>query len=146
MLKFDHYHLSANDTLTVFEFVSEGPKGRIDKIVQISKTGIDGVFNLGLADKLSSTEIDDTAISNNGDSQKILATVVATVYAFTKRNPKAWIFATGNTRARVRLYRIGLSNNLDEISRDFEIYGLKDGELISFTKDLDCDAFVARRK
>lgn len=66
-----------------------GPKGEITKIVQIREIGIKGVFNLGFGDKLPSNEIDDTVISNNGDSVKVLATVVATVYAFTERHPTA---------------------------------------------------------
>ncbi len=46
--------------------------------------------NLGFGDKdLQTGEVDDTVISDNGDSQKVLATVAATVYAFTDKYPEA---------------------------------------------------------
>jgi hypothetical protein len=147
MLKFEHYELSADTTLTVFEFVSKGPKGHIRKIVQYSRTNVTEVYNLGFGDKDDETnEIDDTVISDNSDSRKVLATVVATVYAFTDCYPKAWVYATGSTRSRTRLYRIGISNNLDEIRSDFEVYGLRNGRWVRFTKGTDYDAFLVRRK
>ena len=41
------------------------------------------VYNIAFGDKDNTTgNIDDTIISNNGDSEKVLATVAATVYAF----------------------------------------------------------------
>jgi len=147
MLKFERYELTADENLTIFEFVSEGPKGFIRKTVQYSPTNVEGVYNLGFGDKTSMTnEIDDTAISNNNDSRKVLATVVATVYAFTDRHTKAWVYAAGNSKARTRLYRMGISNNLDEIRADFEIYGLRNGKWVRFTRGVDYDAFLARRK
>ncbi len=36
------------------------------------------------------------------------------------------VFATGSTKARTRLYRIGISNDLEEIQEDFKIFGLLD--------------------
>ncbi|MGQ0542574.1 MAG: DUF6934 family protein [Blastocatellia bacterium] len=90
MLKFERYELTADQSLTVFEFVSKGPKGAVQKIVQYNETNVEGIFNLGFGDKKPTTnEIDDTVISNNADSRKVLATVVAAVYAFTDRNPDA---------------------------------------------------------
>lgn len=147
MLKFERYELKSEKTLTVFEFVSEGPKGRIPKLVQYSETNIKGVYNLGFGDKDSLTdEIDDDIISNNGDSRKVLATVAATVYAFTDRYANAWVYATGSTKARTRLYRMGIANNLAEIAENFEVYGLKNGEWVKFTTRVNYDAFLVRRK
>lgn len=147
MLKFERYELKSEKSLTVFEFVSEGPKGRISKLVQFSETNVKGVYNLGFGDKdARSGEIDDEVISNNGDSRKVLATVVATVYAFTDRYPKTWVYATGSTRARTRLYRMGIANNLKDIALDFEIYGLKNGRWAKFATKVDYEAFLVRRK
>ncbi len=82
-------------------------------------------YNLGFGDKDAITDdIDDTVITNNGDSEKVLATVTATLYTFTDKFPEAMIFASGSTTARTRLYRIGITNNLDVINVDFEIFGL----------------------
>jgi hypothetical protein len=106
-----------------------------------------GFYNLDFGDKdLQTGEIDDLVISDNGDSQKVLATVAATVYAFTDKYPDAWIYATGSTKSRTRLYRIGLTNNLLEITEDFELYGLKEGEWQAFAKGIEYDAFLVRRR
>ena len=73
------YQLKSGDKLTTFEFISEGPKGRIPKLIQISPTNVKDMYNLAFGDKDRRTgRINDTIISNNGDSEKVLATVVAT--------------------------------------------------------------------
>lgn len=137
------YELKSNKSLTVFEFVSVGKKGEISKIVQYSETNLKNFYNLGFGDKdLRTGEIDDAVISDNGDSQKVLATVAATVYAFTGNYPMAWIYATGSTKSRTRLYRIGLTNNLAEITKDFELYGLKESEWQEFSKSIEYEAFL----
>jgi len=102
-----NYPLSSEEDLTTFEFVSEGPKGLIRKIVQFTPTNLKGLYILAFGDKDAETgHIDDLAITNNNDTEKVLATVVATVYAFTDNYSNAWIYATGSTKARIRLYRI----------------------------------------
>ncbi|MBS4028570.1 MAG: hypothetical protein KGZ58_08025 [Ignavibacteriales bacterium] len=146
-MKFPRYELKAEKTLTVFEFLSEGPKGKIAKLVQYSETNLQGFYNLGFGDKNTQTgEIDDTVITNNEDSQKILATVAATIYAFTDKYPEAWIYATGSNKVRTRLYRIGITNNLAEILKDFEVFGLQNGEWKIFEKNFEYEAFLVKRK
>ena len=131
----------------VFEFVSVGTKGQIHKIVQFTETNLKDIYNLGFGDKDHKTgAIDDSVITNNGDSQKVLATVASTVYAFTDKHPDAWIYATGSNVARTRLYRIGIANNLIEIKMDFEVFGLKDNLWHTFKKDDDYKAFLIKRK
>jgi hypothetical protein len=69
-------------------------------------------------------EIDDKITSNNGDAKKVLATVVLTLYAFTGKYPDLFVFATGSTDSRTRLYRMGILNYLEELKKDFLVYGL----------------------
>ena len=141
------YELKSDESLTVFEFVSVGRKGEIPKIVQYSETNLKDFYNLGFGDKdLQTGEVDDAVISDNGDSQKVLATVAATVYAFTDKYPEAWIYATGSTKSRTRLYRIGLTNNLAEITENFELYGLRESEWREFAKGVEYEAFLVRRR
>lgn len=141
------YELKSDDSLTVFEFTSVGRKGEIPKIVQYSETNLKDFYNLGFGDKdLQTGEVDDSVISDNGDSQKVLATVAATVYAFTGKYPEAWIYATGSTKSRTRLYRIGLTNNLVEIIEDFELYGQREGAWQEFAKGVEYEAFLVRRR
>jgi len=105
------------------------------------------LYNLAFGDKDHSTgEIDDKVISNNGDSEKVLATVVATVYAFTDKYPESWIYATGSTKARTRLYRMGISKYLNEVTSDFEILGQLGDDWEDFEGGKDYEGFLVRRK
>jgi len=76
----------------IFEFVSEGPKGRIPEIVTLNETNLKGLYNLAFGDKgLGIGEINEEIVSNNSDSEKALALVVTVVYSFTDKYPNSWI-------------------------------------------------------
>jgi len=110
--------------MMTFEFTSEGPKGIIHKLVKFQPTNLKNVYNLVFGDKDPFTgNIDDTVISNNKDSEKVLASVVSTVYAFTDKFPDAWIYAIGSTKSRTRLYRMGISKFFSEVQRRFWSFG-----------------------
>jgi len=54
---------------TIYEFVSEGPKGRIIKMVEYIETATKNVYNLGFGDYDEKTNsINDLFVTNNGDS------------------------------------------------------------------------------
>lgn len=122
-MKYDKYYIEASPSLLRFEFHSDGPKGRIKKqvVFKAFENNLD-VFNLGFGDVDASGEINDTASSNNNDSQKVLATVALTLFKFYENHPDAYVFVTGSTKARTRLYRMGISNNLEEIMNDSSIW------------------------
>lgn len=137
------YQLESDRKLMLFEFTSVGRKGRVKKIVQYVEANLKDLYNLGFGDKDEKTgEINDTIITNNGDSQKVLATVASTVYAFTDKHPNALIYAKGSNTARTRLYRMGITNNLLEIKKDFYVFGLKDDQWHEFRKNLEYEAFL----
>lgn len=93
-------------------------------------------YNLAFGDKnLQTGDIDDKAISNNGDSERVLSTVVSSVYSFLDNHQDAWVYATGSTKARARLHRMGLTKYIDEVKEDFYVFGLLDGEWRKFEKD-----------
>lgn len=115
--------------------------------MQFKQTNLKDVYNLAFGDKDHTTgEIDDTVISNNGDSEKVLATVVATVYAFTDKYPDATIYATGSTKARTRLYRMGITKYFLEATKDFEILGERIDDWETFKKNVEYDGFLVKRK
>lgn len=102
---------------------------------------------MGFGDKNYETKsIDDLAITNNANSRKVLATVASTVFIFTNYYPDAVIVTIGSTLSRTRLYRIGITNNLEAIEKDFYIYGLKNNKWYRFKKSVDYDAFLIKRK
>ena len=146
-MKLDRYELKSDEQLTTFDFLSEGPKGKIEKLIQFSLVNQNGLYNLAFGDKDPITSgIDDKVITDNGDSEKVLATVVASVYAFCDKFPQAWIYATGSTAARTRLYRMGINKFYDIVETDFEIFGLTLSEWERYEKDKDYQAFVIQRK
>lgn len=146
-MKLPKYPLASSDKMMTFEFVSEGNKGVIHKLVKYQPTNLKGLFNLAFGDKDPKTgNIDDQIISNNGDSEKVLATIVATVYAFTDKYPDVWIYATGSTKARTRLYRMGISRFLDEATEDFEVLGEKNEDWETFEFGIEYEGFLVRRK
>jgi len=115
-MKHPRYPVKTSDDYQMYRFFSEGPRGRISKGVIYSL--IEGnLFNLGFGnwnEKLQ--ELDDTSRSNNGDRDKVLATVAFTALDFTSKFPDARIFAVGSTSARTRLYQMGIADNLLEIN------------------------------
>lgn len=146
-MKLPKYPLASSDKMMTFEFISEGQNGLIHKLVRFQPTNLKGVYNLAFGDNhLTTGEIDDKIISNNGDSEKVLATVVSTVYAFTDRYPNAWIYATGSTKSRTRLYRMGITKFHTEVKKDFEILGERNNDWENFKKGIDYEGFLIRRK
>jgi hypothetical protein len=147
LMKLDRYELKASKNLITFEFISEGPKGRISKLIQFTPTNYKDLHNLAFGNKHPETgQIDDLAISNNGDSERVLATVVAAVFAFTDKYPDVWVYATGSTKARTRLYRMGITKYLEDAKIDFHILGQIHNEWESFIIGTNYEAFAVKRK
>ena len=146
-MKHERYKYSAEKELMYFEFFSVGPKRQVKKVIEFSETNVKEVYNLAFGDYDEKTNrISDKVVTNNDDSLKVLATVASSVYAFTTERPNAWVFATGSTAVRTRLYRMGLTNNIVEISKDFHVYGLKDDNWEEFIIGEDYEAFLVKRK
>ncbi|RCR70162.1 DUF6934 family protein [Larkinella punicea] len=146
-MKIEKYPLKSESSLTVFEFVSEGPNGLIRKLIQFQETNQQNIYNLAFGDKNTETgDIDDLIVSNNGDTDKVLATVVAALYAFFDKYPDAFVYATGSTNARTRLYRMGITRFYDEMIQDFELYGLSGDDFFHFEVGKEYSGFLAQRK
>jgi hypothetical protein len=146
-MKIDKYALKAESSLTVFEFISEGSNGAIRKLIHFQETNEPGLYNLAFGDKVSDTgEINDLAISNNGDTDKVLATVIAALYAFFDKHPDAFVYATGSTQARTRLYRMGITRFYDEMKTDFYLFGQIGDDFHEFELGRQYNGFLAQRK
>jgi len=146
-MKLPRYQLIANDDLTTFEFISIGPKGRIYKVVQFTPSNTKNLYNLAFGDLDRSTrEIDDMVVSNNNDTEKVLATIVAAVFAFTAKYPNALIYAVGSTNSRTRLYRMGITKYLSEVQHYFVVYGELTHGFVLFEQGKDYRGFLVKRK
>lgn len=147
-MKQERYPIRSKRQEAIYEFVSEGKNGRIQKRIEYSP--IDGsrlLFNLSFVDIDPTTgEVSDTVVTNNGDGMKVLATVAATTLDFTEYHPDVLVFATGSTPARTRLYRMGIANNFEEISQYFEVYGLNSEGWELFKIGKDYEGFIIKRK
>ena len=141
------YKTNPDEDLHSFSFISEGKNGKIEKVIRYEKITND-VFNLGFGDKDPITgKINDKVVTNNGDTEKVLATVVSTVFTFTERNPNAYIYATGSNHVRNRLYRRGITKYLSEALDTFAIYGMLPNEKFEiFNPNTDYVGFLIHLK
>ena len=145
----EKYILLKLSETVVYEFFSEGPKGRIRKLVRflLLEEFPDRTYNIGFGDwKMYRDDFDDKAISNNADSQKVLHTVAAAILDFARKHPDAWIYAEGSTPSRTRLYQISINRFWKEIVPQFIVFGLLADEWLPFKKGINYDAFLIRPK
>lgn len=144
-MKQDKYEISASSSFLRFEFYSVGPKGKVKKqIVFRAFEQNPNVFNIGFGDVDEYGNINDLVVTGNDDKQKILATVALAVFNFFEKYPNYYVFATGSTKSRTRLYRIGIVNNLLEIENIFEIFGYLNNTWEVFEKGKDYEAFLVK--
>jgi hypothetical protein len=148
-MNLDRYTYFASNNFKDYEFYSDGPKGRIKKIIRFTEIQIGGttVYNLGFGDANSETNsIDDNIVTNNEDTDKVLATVANTIFDFTDYYGNFYIYAKGSTASRTRLYQISIARLWADINRDFELYGLKEDSWYKFERNVNYDAFLVRKK
>jgi hypothetical protein len=134
--------------LSTFEFISTGRYGDILKRIMFVQTPNPYVYNLAFGNVDEFDDIDDTAVSDNGDRNKILATLAKVIDQYTRKYPERRIYFRGSTKERTRLYRIAIGLNLEDLSETFEIYGEVDNEdgFVSFRKNMEINAFLIKRK
>lgn len=146
-MKLEKYALKVGSDPTVFEFESDGPMGTILKLVLFQETLEPDLYNLAFGDKdLITGEMNDMTISNYGDTDKVLATVVAALYVFFDHFPDALVYATGSTPARTRLYRIGIVRFYTDVQRDFFLYGQTGDDFPVFEIGKNYDGFLVKQK
>lgn len=103
--------------------------------------------NLAFGDFIAETlRIDDLSVSGNGVTEKVLATVVNAVYTFFNYYPTLFVYATGSTKSRTRLYRMSISRFFEEMKNDFCLYGQKVDDFMPFEIGVNYEGFLAQRK
>jgi len=145
----EKYFFETVSETVVYEFFSEGPRGRIRKrvIFRLMEETPERIFNISFGDSDGTGDIiDDEIVSNNADMQKILHTVVGTALEFISRHPDIWIYAKGSTPSRTRLYQIGIARFWKEIVPHFIVVGSSNGDWIPFKKGMNFEAFLIRHR
>ena len=130
----------------IFDFVSSGKHGDILKRVIFEETEKKGLYNLAMGDVEEDNEINDFAVTDNGDRNKVIATVAIIIGAFARRYPDRLIVFRGGTDSRTRLYRMAIGMHFNELIRVYEIMGIAGGKLVAFEKEGEYEGFLIRRK
>jgi hypothetical protein len=121
------YEFESDNSMMIFEFISEGPKGKIRKRIHFEETNRPNFYNLAFGDVNEETDdFDDKIVSDNEDTNKVLVTVASTVALFLSIYPDAFVRAKGGNFARTRLYRMGISSHLEAINKNFKVFVLLD--------------------
>jgi hypothetical protein len=144
-MQLEKYEVEASESFLKFEFFSNGSKGIIKKLIEFEpfeKTP--NVFNIGFGDVDENGNINDLIITDNNDSQKVLATVALSIIKFFERYPNCYVFAKGSTNSRTRLYKIGITNNWNDISQIFEVYGFIEEKWNKFERNVNYEAFLIK--
>lgn len=141
------YALTSNEDYTEYSFTSIGTRGRILKIIQFQSTHYKTIFNLAFGDaKTIENELDDSVISNNGDTTKVLTSVAISIYRFTEKYPYRIVYFSGNDVARNRLYRMAISKYFYIIRIHFEVYGQIGLNIEMFKENTEYSAYFVKRK
>ncbi len=114
-----------------FDFVSVG-RERILKTIVFYQTDNPKFFTLTLANVLPDGELDISTKSNNGDMEKILATVLQTITIFLSNNPEVIVGFSGSSDTRTRLYQIAIAKEFGKAIERFNIWGLLENTLEPF--------------
>ncbi|MFN0050312.1 MAG: DUF6934 family protein [Cytophagales bacterium] len=141
------YPLSTNPEKLVFRFKSFSEGKIISKeiaYVQMYQNSI--IYNLALGDYDADGILSDLTISHNHDMEKVLATVAKSMLEFFSIRPNCTIFFTGSTSVRTRLYRIAISNYMNEFKEIFVIYGTIKDLLEEFEPNKSYDSFLITLK
>lgn len=133
----ERYEYLTNDLFLDYEFISEGPSKKVKKELSFTPQNSDGItyFNLGFGDlDEGAGTVNDLAVTDNKDTEKVLATIAAIVVEFTAHFPDMPVYARGSTPSRTRLYQMGLSAHWKEIEQLLSVYGYANNEWTYFEK------------
>lgn len=75
-----------------------------------------------------------------------MATVVSCLYAFFNEYPNAYVYATGSTPIRTRLYRMGMVKYFEQMEADFNVFGELEDDWERFEKNKSYKAFMVSIK
>lgn len=141
----ESYPFTLSRTEYRYEFVSISKEKEVKKIVLLSQTDTDNIYNLALLDLLEGGELSDISESNNNDMRIVMATVIQILVDFTNKAPKCFIAFRGSDERRQRLYRIIIARELTILSKKFRVFGRTKGNIQPFEANKFYDFYLIER-
>ena len=140
------YHFKVSSDALVYEFESVSSEKIIKKIV-IYEPLDDDLYHFGFGDLTEQGDIDYKVQSKNQDMDKVLMTVVKTMFLFFEKYPDKQLVFGGSTELRSRLYGQIIAKFIENIELYFEVQGFtNDGGQEPFQKNRDYYAFLISQK
>ena len=140
------YHFKTSPDVLVYEFESVSEQKIIQKVV-VYEPLQDDLYHFGFGDLTESGDIDYKIVSKNNDMDKVLMTVVKTMFLFFEHYPDKKLVFGGSTESRSRLYRQIVARFLENIELYFEVQGFTTyGEQEPFQRNRDYYAFLISQK
>ena len=95
-MQYPKYNSTVSFAYDYYEFISIGHKGEILKGILFHQTTVNPFFyNCVLGDVKEDGRIDAYVVTNNGDMEKVLATVAAAAFEFSFQYPDCYIVLKG---------------------------------------------------
>lgn len=147
-MNLDHYEYTIDRLLLHYRFTSSGPNGDIRKLISFVPKNEGGktFFVLDFGDYFDNEEVDHFAVSDNKDTDRILATIAAAIIEFTSTFPDMGVYAIGSTPARTRLYQMNIRKYWKDIEALLILYGYTNSRWELFQENVNYNAFFVRRK
>ena len=131
--KFTFSDYFPKDDMLLFVFVSTGLKD-IEKVVCYSPSDLYGAryYTLGFGDLEVDFEtekflMNDRVESNNGDTNKVLYTVISTIRPFFEIHPDAYLRIVGSNDQRSRIYVGLIARHIRHIEPEYFVEGVCEG-------------------
>lgn len=146
MVHTPYTHLQALRDFSAFQFTSAGLAGPVTRQVRFNGQKDAGIYNLDLRDLPVTKKDDPGRVTDQGDMNAVLATLVQIIEIYTERYPRRSIRLKGDTQEKAHLYRTALDHHLDILCPLFiinleEHISDPDGD-----RNIDNIAFVLKRK
>jgi hypothetical protein len=139
------YPLTASADSLTFTFQSLSTDKTVQKEIQFIKI-TDKLYNLAFGDLQMNDEIDDLVVTNNKDTELVLATVIQAIQAFLQSYSQNAVYFTGSTPSRTRLYRIILNREYVNWCDVFEVYGVLGDKIVPFETNVRFKAFIVKMR
>ena len=141
------YNFESSSDALRFEFESLSPQKQIRKVVEYTPLPQNSnVYNLGFGDLKEDGTIDDLVVSDNKDMEKVLTTVIQTIFRFFESRPQNTILFLGSTESRTRLYQIVIAKSIDTMGNLLQIRGIRNAEVEEFVKGVNYEGFLINLK